>query len=165
MARKPKPPSPQLGFFTLPPTPTNASAVENPNLGSQGASVGGRVKDRAPSLPPPAVDSLQALGPPPIGVVSASGTADLDLDSFDDYDDAQHVEGVPRLRLVDPPKPSPRVIVEAVGEGFEVSRLRDNGSTVACVSWTRSELEELRGRIRAALEMSDGDEGSEKQDG
>ena len=56
--------------------------------------------------------------------------------------------------MVDPPRESPRVIVECVGESFEVSRLRDNGSTVACVMWTRDELIELRGRIDSALEMS-----------
>lgn len=81
--------------------------------------------------------------------------ADLDLESFDDYDDGAVVDSVPRLHLVDPPAPSPRVIVEAVGEVFEVSRLRDNGTTVACVMWTRSELEELQRRITAALEMSE----------
>lgn len=93
-------------------------------------------------------------------MVGALGAADLDLESFDDYDDAASVDGVPRLRLVDPPKPAPRVIVEAVGEGFEVSRLRDNGSTVACVSWTKEEIKELAARIRAALEVS-GEEGKE----
>ncbi len=82
--------------------------------------------------------------------------ADLDLESFDDYDDAETVEGVPRLHLVDPPREAPTVIVEAVGDVFEVSRLRDNGTTVACVMWTRKELEELQRRITAALEMNDG---------
>jgi hypothetical protein len=49
----------------------------------------------------------------------------------------------------------PRVIVEVIGDGrYEVSRLRDNGTTVACVMWTRDELEELISRVRAALEMS-----------
>lgn len=77
----------------------------------------------------------------------------LDLETFDDYDDAASVDGVPRLRLVDPPSKMPNVIVEAVGDVFEVSRLRDNGSTVACVMWTRTELEELIRRAQAALEM------------
>ena len=71
----------------------------------------------------------------------------MPVEDFDDYDDAPH------LHLVDPPPVMPVVIVEAVGENFEVSRLRDNGSTVACVMWTRPELEELRRRIDAALEM------------
>ena len=69
------------------------------------------------------------------------------VEALDDYDDRSH------LHLVDPPRPAPTVIVEAVGENFEVSRLRDNGTTVACVMWTRAELEELRRRIDAALEM------------
>lgn len=69
------------------------------------------------------------------------------VEPFDDYDDAAH------LHLVDPAPPAPTVIVEAVGENFEVSRLRDNGSTVACVMWTRDELLELRHRIDAALEV------------
>lgn len=80
-------------------------------------------------------------------------TADLGLDDLDDYDDHTEVEGVPRLRLADPPREAPTVIVEAVGDSFEVSRLRDNGTTVACVTWTRKELEELARRITAALEM------------
>lgn len=45
------------------------------------------------------------------------------------------------------------VLVECVGEGYEVSRLRDNGSTSACVSWTRAELVELVSRAQAALAM------------
>jgi hypothetical protein len=78
----------------------------------------------------------------------------LDLESFDDYDDSAIVDDVPRLHLVDPPRDAPTVIVEIVGDVFEVSRLRDNGTTVACVMWTRTELEELQRRIVAALEMS-----------
>ncbi len=69
------------------------------------------------------------------------------IESLDDYDDGPH------LHLVDPPRPAPTIIVEAVGENFEVSRLRDNGSTVACVMYTLPELKELRARIDAALEM------------
>lgn len=76
-------------------------------------------------------------------------TESFDVDELDDY-----IDDEPRIRLVDPPRESPRVIVEAVGSVFEVSRLRDNGSTVACVMWTRSELEELYRRITAALEVS-----------
>lgn len=114
---------------------------------------------RGLSLPLPAHDPLQGHrdAAPPAStstVVVASAAADLDLESFDDYDDAAHVDGVPKLRLLDPPRDAPSVIVEAVGEGFEVSRLRDNGTTVACVMWTRTELEELKRRIVAALEMS-----------
>ena len=94
---------------------------------------------KSPSLfdlivPPPLVETVE--GPDPEAV-----------DALDDYDDRAH------LHLVDPPRPAPTVIVEAVGENFEVSRLRDTGSTVACVMWTRPELEELRRRIDAALEM------------
>jgi hypothetical protein len=73
----------------------------------------------------------------------AEGPADLD-----DYDDERH------LHLVDPLPPAPNVIVEAVGGGFEVSRLRDNGSTVACVMWTRTELLELIARAQAALKVT-----------
>ncbi len=72
---------------------------------------------------------------------------DVALD-LDDYDDGPH------LHLVDPPPPAPNVIVEAVGEGFEVSRLRDNGTTVACVRWTKPELLELIARAQAALKVT-----------
>lgn len=82
--------------------------------------------------------------PPPLALGEADSGPVHDLD---DYDDGPH------LHLVDPPRPAPTIIVESVGENFEVSRLRDNGSTVACVMWTRAELEELRRRIDAALEM------------
>ena len=86
--------------------------------------------------------------PPPVPFVEVPTT--VDLETFDDYaEDATH------LRLVDPPAPFVGVIVEAVGRVFHVSRLRDNGSTVATVVWTRSELEELLRRGYAALEMSD----------
>jgi hypothetical protein len=81
------------------------------------------------------------------------GSNDVDLETFDDYDELSTVDGVPRLRLVDPPRDGPSVIVESVGEVFEVSRLRDNGTTVASVMYTRKELIELRDRILAALEM------------
>ena len=92
-------------------------------------------------------EDLFSLPPPPPPAV-ALGEADLaPVHDLDDYDDGAH------LHLVDPPRPAPTVIVEAVGENFEVSRLRDNGSTVACVIWTRPELEELQRRIVAALEM------------
>lgn len=84
--------------------------------------------------------------PPPVPHVEVSTT--YDLDDLDDYP-----EDATRLRLVDPPAPMPTVIVESVGKNFEVSRLRDNGTTVACVMWTRKELEELRRRIDAALEI------------
>lgn len=72
------------------------------------------------------------------------------LESFDDYDDAPPA----MLRLVDPPRPSPRVVVEAIDvDRFEVSRLRDNGTTVASVMWTRDELAELINRAAGALKM------------
>jgi hypothetical protein len=74
--------------------------------------------------------------------------ADYDLESYDDYDDGSKAEYIDSLRSI------PSVIVEMVGDAYEVSRLRDNGTTVACVMWTRAELEELRRRIDAALEMS-----------
>lgn len=116
MARKPRPPSPQLGL-SLPATPLATA--------------------------PPVASSA-----PPADL----GRADVDVDDFDDYDD--HSGDAPRLRLVDPPGPVPRVIVEALDDGrYEVSRLRDNGTTVASVMWTRDELAELIERARAALEM------------
>lgn len=86
----------------------------------------------------------KAPEPPPVVV---------DIESFDDYDDTDEVDGVSRLYLVDAPRKAPTVIVEAVGAAFEVSRLRDGGTTVASVMWTREELKELVARIRAALEM------------
>ncbi len=108
---------------------------------------------------PPANQTGLDLNTPPM-VLTVPATSidrpgsdpDIDLNSFDDYDDTGLIDGTPRLRLVDPPREAPTVIVEAVGDGFEVSRLRDNGSTVACVMWTRKELEELARRITAALE-------------
>lgn len=158
MASKKKP-SDQLGFFTLPPTQSTAPVPVNPNHLAEGAAVVGRVKEpiRDLGLPPVAKSEWAPHSPEPLSagspLASHHPAADLDLESFDDYDDSAKHEDVPRLRLVDPPAPSPRVIVEAVGEVFEVSRLRDNGTTVACVMWTRSELEELQRRIIAALEM------------
>ncbi len=94
-------------------------------------------------------------GPGALGgkIPDTLASADLDLDSFDDYDDYETIDDVPRLRLVDPPKDAPRVIVEATEYGYQVSRLRDNGTTVACVSWTRSELQELIMRAKSALEF------------
>ncbi len=86
-------------------------------------------------------------------------------DSFDDDPELMHdpihvdipvARPAHSFRIVHTPRSSPSVIVEAVGDRFEVSRLRDNGSTVACVVWTKSELEELRIRIDAALSMVGG---------
>lgn len=74
------------------------------------------------------------------------------LESFDDYDDQAAYEDGPRIRLVDPPR-EVAIIVEAVGDSFEVCRLRDNGTTVASVMYTRKELIELQSRIAAALEV------------
>lgn len=90
--------------------------------------------------------ALPEKAPPPAPFVEVPTS--FDLDELDDYS-----EDATRLRLVDPPSPMPKVIVEAVGKHFEVSRLRDNGTTVACVSWTREEILELAGRIKAALEV------------
>jgi hypothetical protein len=92
-----------------------------------------------------ATAAIQGIMPPRVH-------QDIDLDSFDDYDDQATHEDVPRLRLADPPR-EVSIIVEAVGDGFEVCRLRDNGTTVASVMYTRKELEELAGRISAALEV------------
>lgn len=155
MASKKKP-SDQLGFFTLPPTQSTAPVPVNPNHLAEGAAVVGRVKEpiRDPSLPPSKVREDSATRDTTELKCKASA-AGLDLESFDDYDDSAKHEDVLRLHLVDPPAPSPRVIVESVGEVFEVSRLRDGDTTVACVMWTRSELEELSRRITAALEMSE----------
>lgn len=128
MARKPRPPSPQLGL-SLPATPLVAA--------------------------PPATSSVS---PADLDRTTSEDRARRDtfagesLDDFDDYDD--HSGDAPRLRLVDPPSPVPRVVVEALDDGrYEVSRLRDNGTTVASVTWTRDELAELIERARAALEM------------
>lgn len=76
----------------------------------------------------------------------------VDLDSFDDYDEQKTHDDVPRIRLADPPH-EVSVIVEAIGDRFEVSRLRNNGTTVACVFYTRKELEELVSHAQAALEI------------
>lgn len=59
----------------------------------------------------------------------------------------------PRLRLVPPPEKD-IIIVEALDDGmFWISRLRESGTTVAAVRYTRAELDELRRRIDAALEV------------
>ncbi len=94
-------------------------------------------------LPLPAAATLP-ITPAPLPL----GEPALDLDELDDYDETEHV-----LRLADPPHPSPSVIVELVGDRFEVSRLRDNGTTVANVNWTRAELKELIMRAESALEL------------
>ncbi len=119
-----------------------ASRKKEPPSAQLGLGLPAQVRD--PSLPPTAPARSG-------GIVHPPSAADLDLESFDDYDDDAKHEDVPRLRLVDPPRDAPTVIVESVGEVFEVSRLRDNGTTVACVMWTRKELEELQRRIEAAL--------------
>ena len=146
--------SAQLGLGALTSTPIPASVPGTPNALAEDAVVDVRAPEpsRGLGLPPVLLDRPA----PGVGtLVRSEAAADLDLESFDDYDDGAVVDSVPRLHLVDPPAPSPRVIVEAVGEVFEVSRLRDGGTTVACVMWTRSELEELQRRITAALEMSE----------
>ncbi len=91
---------------------------------------------------------LPSVTPPPVPLVEVPSP--VDLETFDDYP-----EDATRLHLVDPPAPMPRVIVEAVGKVFHVSRLRDNGSTVATVVWSREELQELLRRGYAALEFAD----------
>ena len=88
--------------------------------------------------------------PMPPSVPFVEVPTSVDLDTFDDYS-----EDATRIDLADPPAPMPTVIVEVVGRSFHVSRLRDNGTTVATVVWTRSELEELLRRGYAALEMID----------
>ncbi len=110
--------------LALPPTSSPVSAPANPNRLPEDTVVDGGMK------PSPE-----------------------ELEDFDDYDDGAIVDEAPKLRLLDPPRDAPSVIVEAVGDVFEVSRLRDNGTTVACVMWTRKELEELIRRAQSALEM------------
>ncbi len=144
-------PSAQMGLGLAPPsTHFPALPLTPPNNQTYGATVDGGVRPSLPALPDP---SDQASSRFTLGGVKPA--APVDLDSFDDYDDAAHHEDVPRLRLLDPPRDAPTVIVEAVGERFEVSRLRNNGTTVASVMWTRSELKELIMRATSALEMSD----------
>jgi hypothetical protein len=142
MARKAKTPSDQLGF-AMP--LSKGMAGPSPPSTSLGAS----------HAPESTADLDFGSGGSMVSSVAleAGETEQLDLDSFDDYDDTAIVDDVPRIRLADPPRDAPTVIVESVGDHYEVSRLRDNGSTVACVMWTRTELEELRRRIDAALEI------------
>lgn len=141
MARKVKRPSPQLGL-SLPTVGLTPSGIFDHATGTtviQSADLGSAKEMATSTL-----------------IDSSPHESTIDLDTFDDYDDSGHINGTPRLRLLDPPKPSPRVIVEAAEDVFWVSRLRDNGTTSATVMWTRSELEELQSRISAALEVSDG---------
>ncbi len=127
-----------------------ASRKRKPDSPQIGLSFGG------PSLQTPTVESREDCATHDVIAelrrVPEQESADLDLESFDDYDDTAVHEEVPRLRLVDPPQ-EVRVIVEANRDGFWVSRLRHSGTTVASVQWTRSELEELIGRAQAALEV------------
>ncbi len=136
MASKKKPHGSQLGLVvspsrgpSLPPRSIAPSLVDSTKVGD-GANDGANVSGESTL------------------VASTLLAADLDLESFDDYDDAT------RLRLLDPPREVPTVIVEAVGEMYEVSRLRDNGTSSCCVMYSRKELEELKLRIEAALEMA-----------
>lgn len=101
-------------------------------------------------VPNPNQTGFTIVDPTPSPVPLPEVPTKVDLETFDDYP-----EDATRLRLVDPPAPMPRVIVEAVGKKFHVSRLRDNGTTVATVVWTRDELEELLKRGYAALEMTE----------
>lgn len=101
-------------------------------------------------IPNPNQIGLVIPDPTPSPVPFVEVSVPVDLESFDDY-----TEDATRLRLVDPSAPMPRVIVEAVGKSFHVSRLRDNGTTVATVVWSREELQELLRRGYAALEMMD----------
>lgn len=61
----------------------------------------------------------------------------------------------PKLRLVAPPTklPESEIIVEKVGDVYEVSLLRDHGTTVAAVFYTRKQLEQLIARAQGALEI------------
>lgn len=62
----------------------------------------------------------------------------------------------PKLRIVPPPAPVPEceVIIEQQSDGrYVVSLLRDHGTTVAAVVYTRGQLEMLQRRIPAALEV------------
>lgn len=141
-SRKAKPPSPQLGLGLSLPSSDETTETPPPKVED-----GGRL---SPSPSPASVHQWTT----PDSAASVPPVADsLDLDSFDDYDDSAIINETPRLRLVDPPAPIPSIIVEVVGDRYEVSRLRDNGTTVACVMYTRAELEELARRIQAALEM------------
>ncbi len=103
----------------------------------------------------PSLPVVVPTSPEPIPIAPSSlleQPADLDLNTFDDYDDSITHNDVPRLSLVDSPR-KVSIIVEAVGERFEVSRLRDSGTTVACIFYTREELEEFIERAQAALEI------------
>ena len=157
--KTPKAESPQMGLGLLLPTSTPSTDVAPLNRTQRpeaSAVDDGRVRPSLPGLSLPAspvVSQLPTRSPHESGPNDAKTPVGLDLDELDDYDDGAVIDDVPRLRLLDPPRDAPTVIVEMVGDMFEVSRLRDNGTTVACVMWTRKELEELQRRITAALEM------------
>lgn len=61
----------------------------------------------------------------------------------------------PKLRLIPSPKTlEADVIVEKVDDSvFEISLLREHGTTVAAVFYTREQLELLIKRAKAALEF------------
>lgn len=78
-------------------------------------------------------DTLSLFSVPAPAPVEAGDTTGAD--DLDDYDDAAHI--------ADPAPPVPHVIVDIVGDGFEVARMRHDGTTVARVHYTREELAEL----------------------
>jgi len=70
--------------------------------------------------------------------------------------EAEDARETPKLRVVPPPVEMPEedVIIEPNGDGrFVVSLLRDHGTTVAAVLYTRKQLEMLLRRIVPALEV------------
>ncbi len=162
-SRKRKTESPQMGLG-LPFRAESQCAPDSPDFVSAGSPLQNRreTADSGPAAPHGPTLSLSLSPSDPLpgpgasggNIPNALGATDLDLESFDDYDDHAIVGDVPRLRLVDPPRECPSVIVEALECGhFEVSRLRNNGTTVANVRYTRKELEELVMRAQSALEM------------
>lgn len=166
-SRKRKPSSPQIGLsFAGPslPVSTEGNQVQClANPASAGGSIGltePKPADLGSSFNGGLRDSRGASEDGALGRThqdAGSNPAEpfnVDLDSFDDYDDEQVHDDVPRLRLVDPPR-EVSIIVESSDTGFWVSRLRDNGTTWASVLYSRKELEELAGRIASALMVNE----------
>jgi hypothetical protein len=72
---------------------------------------------------------------------SPEDTVATDLHEFDDYIYDDNPD--PALPVL--------VFIEACRGGYWISRLRDDGTSVASVHWTRNELMELRCRLDEAL--------------
>jgi len=88
---------------------------------------------RQVSLAVPALHQVESLKR---FLASRDDESERDFDAFEE-DAAPHAD--PDVKV--------SVAVSQVGDYFTIARLRDDGSTVACVWYTRAELTELRASL------------------